>query len=117
MASNRNRKVREREIIYDHVVDELVCRFRRRINLKIDETHRYQAFLSHSKTEFHPNPSYIYIGGYHHLCSSDQYHCHSYRGCLKNLTIDQQSVNLINDEINSNRLLKQCHDSNLLSVF
>lgn len=85
-------------------------RFRRRIVLNLDGIHRYQAVLSLSKTEFHPNPSSIYIGGYHRLCTYNANHCHSYRGCLKNLTIDQQSVDLINDEINSNRLLKPCHD-------
>jgi hypothetical protein len=78
--------------------------------MKIDDNHRYQTILSSKQIEFNPNPSNIYIGGYHRLCSYDEQHCRSYRGCLKNFTIDNNSINLINDEINQNRVLKQCHD-------
>ncbi len=85
-------------------------RYRRRIIMKLDDHYRYQTVLSSPQTEFNPNPSYIYIGGYHRLCSYDEQHCRSYRGCLKNVTIDDYSLNLINDEINQHRLLKQCHD-------
>ena len=85
-------------------------RFRRRIIMKLDDHHRYQTVLSSKETEFDPNPSFIYLGGYHRLCSYDEQHCRSYRGCLKNVTIDNQYIHLINDEINQNRLLKQCHD-------
>jgi hypothetical protein len=85
-------------------------RYRRRIIMKLDDHYPYQTVLSSQETEFNPNPSYIYIGGYHRLCSYDEQHCRSYRGCLKNVTIDDNYLNLINDEINRHRLLKQCHD-------
>ena len=78
--------------------------------MKLDDHYRYQTVLSNLDTEFHPNPSYIYLGGYHQLCGYDDQHCRSYRGCLKNVTIDNHSLHLINDEINHHRLLKPCHD-------
>ncbi|CAF0927203.1 unnamed protein product [Rotaria sordida] len=87
-------------------------RFRRRIIMKLDDNHRYQTILLSKQTEFHPNPSNIYIGGYHRLCSYDEQHCRSYRGCLKNVTIDNNYLDLINDELNRHRILKQCHDFN-----
>lgn len=85
-------------------------RFRRRIIMKLDDNHRYQTILPSKQTEFYPNPSYIYIGGFHRLCTYNEQHCQSYRGCLKNVTIDNNYINLINDEINQYRILKQCHD-------
>ncbi|CAF4879182.1 unnamed protein product [Rotaria sp. Silwood1] len=85
-------------------------RFRRRIIMKLDDNHRYQTVSLSTQTEFHPNPSYIYIGGYHRLCSYDEQHCRTYRGCLKNVTIDNNYLDLINDELNRHRILQQCHD-------
>ncbi|CAF1289873.1 unnamed protein product [Adineta steineri] len=87
-------------------------RFRRRIIMKLDDSHRYQTVLLSKETEFYPNPSYIYIGGYNRLCNYDEQHCRSYRGCLNNITIDHNYLSLIKGDINQHRLLKPC-SSNL----
>lgn len=87
-----------------------IYRFRRRVTMKLDDHHRYQSVSLSKQTEFHPNPSYIHIGGYHRLCSYDEQHCRSYRGCLQNVSIDNQYIDLINDELTQYRILKQCHD-------
>ncbi|CAF4320963.1 unnamed protein product, partial [Adineta steineri] len=87
-------------------------RFRRRIIMKLDDSHRYQTVLLSKETEFYPNPSYIYIGGYNRLCNYDEQHCRSYRGCLNNVTIDHNYLSLIKGDISQHRLLKPC-SSNL----
>lgn len=78
--------------------------------MKLDDVHRYQTVSLSKQTEFHPNPSYIHIGGYTRLCTYNEQHCPSYRGCLKNITLDNNYLDLIKDEINQHHTLKQCHD-------
>ncbi len=56
----------------------------------------YQTVLSSPETVFNPNPSSIYIDSYHWLCSDDEEHYETYCECLKNVTIDNNSINLIN---------------------
>ncbi|CAF0788883.1 unnamed protein product [Adineta steineri] len=57
---------------------------------------------------FLPYSTYIYIGGFHRLCSYNEQYCHTYSGCLKNFFIDKYFLDLLNDEINQQYSLKQC---------
>ncbi|CAF0750889.1 unnamed protein product, partial [Adineta steineri] len=83
-------------------------RFLRRITMKLDDNSPRRIVSSSRITEFRPYPPYIYIGGYHHLCSYNEQYCHTYRGCLKNFFIDKYFLDLLNDEINQQYSLKQC---------
>ncbi|CAF3750071.1 unnamed protein product [Adineta steineri] len=83
-------------------------RFRRRITMKLDDNSPRRIVSSSRVTEFRPYPTYIYIGGYHRLCSYNEQYCHTYRGCLKNFFIDKYFLDLLNDEINQQYPLKQC---------
>ncbi|CAF3792017.1 unnamed protein product [Adineta steineri] len=83
-------------------------RFLRRITMKLDDNSPRRIVSSSRMTEFRPYPTYIYIGGYHHLCSYNEQYCHTYRGCLKNFFIDKYFLDLLNDEINQQYSLKQC---------
>jgi hypothetical protein len=90
------------------------------ISLNISQLNhqRHQTALLSPETKFNPNPSYIYIGVYHRLCSYDEQHCRSYRECLKNVTINNNSINLINDEINQHHLLtSSAHPTDSLTLF
>ncbi|CAF3381609.1 unnamed protein product [Rotaria socialis] len=83
-------------------------RFRRRITMKLDDSTPRRAATMGKNTAFRPNPTYIYVGGYHRLCGHDEQHCRGYRGCLKNFLIDKYFIDLFNDEINQYSSLKQC---------
>jgi hypothetical protein len=80
------------------------------LNISQLNRQRHQTALLRQEKEFNPNPFYIYIGVYYRLCSYDEQHCRLYRECLKNVTINNNSINLLNDEINQHHLLKQSHD-------
>ncbi|CAF3324637.1 unnamed protein product [Rotaria sp. Silwood1] len=83
-------------------------RFRRRITMKLDDSYPRRTVSLSKLTTFRPNPTYIYIGGYHRLCGHDEQHCRAYRGCLKNFFMDKYFIDLFNDEINQYYPLKQC---------
>ncbi|CAF1014592.1 unnamed protein product [Adineta ricciae] len=85
-------------------------RVRRRIIMKLDDIYHYQTVSLSKETDFHPNPSLIYIGGYNQLCSYDEQHCQSFHGCLRNVSIDENYFNLVHDQINKQRQLHPCRD-------
>ena len=87
-----------------------ISRVRRRIIMKLDDIYRYQTVSLSKEIEFYPNPLYIYIGGYNQLCTYDEQHCQSFRGCLNNVTIDHNHFNLIHDQINQQQRLRPCRD-------
>ena len=85
-------------------------RVRRRIIMKLDDIYHYQTVSLSKETDFHPNPSLIYIGGYNQLCGYDEQHCQSFHGCLRNVSIDENYLNLVHDQINKQRQLRPCRD-------
>ena len=78
--------------------------------MKLDDNYLRRAVSSSKLTEFRPSPTYIHLGGYHRLCGSDEQHCRTYRGCLKNFFLDKYVLDLFNDEINQYYPLKHCRN-------
>lgn len=76
--------------------------------MKLDDNYPRRVISSSRITEFRPYPTYIHIGGYQHLCAYNEQHCHTYRGCIKNIFLDKYFLDLLNDEINQMSPLKPC---------